>query len=220
MGPDPYFPAQVGGTGPEFMLHDAEALLDLPSPLIDVYNSFRLIFQVGADRVEPVISSLCGDLFFVQGIISFFRDLTVGGAFLFFDEAFRIRGMVLIKGGRITDLPFCPFHLSLPEGPEVIPVFQGIGHDHPLFQTVFFEPALLVKNSIPVELLIQVADTALFPGRIPAAVPSVRVQAPFPLELFKLLNGLDRNECPAIPAVQDPVVQGREAGIGADDEFG
>lgn len=71
MGFDPVLPADIGGAGGEFVLHDTEVFFDLPTLLIDPDDLADIPFQVGYDCVEAIIHRFFFNLFPVKFIHAF-----------------------------------------------------------------------------------------------------------------------------------------------------
>lgn len=68
---NPNIPLQIYRPRFEFVLHDAEAFLDLPSTMVDLDDVLRRVIQVCSDSIKPIIALLFSDLIFVKRIYCF-----------------------------------------------------------------------------------------------------------------------------------------------------
>ena len=60
----------------EIRFHNAEAFFNLPALLVHPCNGFRIIFKIGADRVEAVAAFFIEDSRLVDIAVGFFGDFT------------------------------------------------------------------------------------------------------------------------------------------------
>ena len=86
MSSDAVVPLKEYWTRLELRFGESEAVLDYPSPAIDLYDFWSVVPKVGADAVEavnwtPGLSSP------VEGVSVVLGDLAVHGAFLALDKA-------------------------------------------------------------------------------------------------------------------------------------
>ena len=56
---------KIGRPGFEFVLHNAEAFLDLPSSPVYFYDFLGIILKVGAYRVESIVFFFIPDTIFI-----------------------------------------------------------------------------------------------------------------------------------------------------------
>ena len=222
VGGDTDILADVDRSCVKLVLHDAEALLDLPAAVIDTDDFLGRVIQIGRNRIKAVVLLLIPNLLFVQGIDRFacnFSLICHGNAG---DKALIVAlprsFFFLLRGQRTLGTG----NLLVPYVPLVIHVFEGEGDDILLLNVVLVKPFFLVERPMIVFLsqlfvrqdFVQIKE--LFLLRKP---PSLAGQCPFFLESLHFLDGLRCDERAFTDIVEFSVCGRRQACVCAYDKL-
>ena len=93
---NPVIPTQVNRPSLEFTLHDAEAFLYLPTPVVDSNNGRSIIFNVCAHTIEAVQGFFLLFQGHVDAIDRILGNLTLAGTVGFRNESLVIIGIDLL----------------------------------------------------------------------------------------------------------------------------
>ena len=133
---DPFGTLQIDGVGPEFRLHDTEALLDLPSFAVyhqDTADAFP--FQVRAYGIKAIVFFLM-----VYDVLVDIRDILpaclpgVRHPVMAYEPVRVVLAFAPAGGAAaVDDLPGTA-DLAVTDTAEVIPVLDGERYNHPLLK--------------------------------------------------------------------------------------
>ena len=128
-------PLKEYGTRLELRFGEPEAVLDYPSPAIDLYDFRSVVPKVCADAVEAVKTGFLLYHLLIEGIAAVLGDLAVDGALLALDEAL---GVVLalaeFLSGAVLYALFGSRYLFFSYMLQVVAVLEREGHDQSLLQ--------------------------------------------------------------------------------------
>ena len=187
----PVFSFYIYRTGFKICFHYAETFFNLPAAFVCLHDCFRLIFKICTDSIKPIILFFFRDALLIQTARKMFGNLALLCDMIRFNKSFRvILSFPINRSSASGNYFFRTFNLSVPDRPQIIPVFDGIRYNQLLLQgdglcysvnghlLLLIDPAALVKNFFFVVFFIQLLKVKDFSGRVAGQIPPIRIKSP------------------------------------------
>ena len=144
------------------MLHDAETLFNLPTPVIDPNNRFRIIIKVCRNGIEAIILLLFPNLGFIQRVLRAFCNLAVLRHGNPCNEPFIIALPCAFLLNRRSKRSLGAGNLLVSDFSLVAAVFQGKGYDILLLNVILVKPSLFVEGPLKILFAKRLISKNLF----------------------------------------------------------